>query len=321
MAEKAPYIWMDGAFVRWAEARVHVLSEVVTRGISVFEGIRAYRGRDDLYVFRYAEHMARLAQSMKVLRLRPGHDIEALTEAGLELIRRCDFRDDTYLRPCVYIGEGDAHSHDPAKVFMGAFVTAIERPSLRAMAPGKHFCISSWRRLNDAAMPPRVKASANYLNARLAQVQARIDGYDGSILLRDNGKVSEAPGACIMLVRGDEVVAPHAASDILESITRETLITLARDELGLKVVEREVDRTELYIADEVWMCGTGQEIVPIISVDRLPVGTGEIGPVASRLRTLYFDIVSGEVEQYAHWLRPVYGEKNEICLQSGLEAP
>lgn len=306
---KAEFIWLDGKFVPWADAKIHVLSEAVTRGISVFEGIRAYKGDRprELFVFRLQDHMDRLAASMKVLRLSLSYDVSVISEAAVELVRRCGFTEDTYIRPSVYNGEGEAHSADPNRVFMGSFVTAISRSAAKAMETGVHGGVSSWRRVSDDAMPPRVKASANYLNSRLAQLQAREDGYETAIMLTRDGRVSEAPGACLMLVRKGEIITPSVTSNILESITRETLCLLAREELGLKVVERDVDRSELYLADELWMCGTGQEVVPIKSVDRRPVGNGEIGPIARKVQKLYFDVVRGRSEKYGHWLHPIYG--------------
>jgi branched-chain amino acid aminotransferase len=320
MAATSKYIWMDGQFVAWADAKIHVLSEAITRGISVFEGIRAYWGpeTEELYVFRFAEHMRRLEQSMKVLRLSLPYDVATITDATIELIRRCGHREDTYIRPCVYVGEGEAHSADPSAVFMGSFVTTVARPAGKILETGIKVGVSSWRRNDDQAMPPRVKASANYLNSRLAQTQAKADGYDSAILLTEGGKVSETPGACVMLLRDGEVVTPDVSSNILESVTRKTLCELIRNEIGLQVVERTVDRSELYLADEIWMCGTGQEVVPITAVDRMDVGNGQPGALTRKVQKLYFDVARGRVARYSSWLHPVYASKREnVRLAAG----
>jgi branched-chain amino acid aminotransferase len=164
-----------------------------------------------------------------------------------------------------------------------------------------HACISSWSRITDNVMPPRVKASSNYLNSRYASEEARRNGYDIALILNPNGKVAEAPGACLMLVRDGKIITPTVTSGILESITRATLIQLCRDVLNVEVIEREVDRTELYVAQEAFLCGTGAEITPIASVDRFTLGDGNIGAITARVENLYHDLVRGIDARYAEW--------------------
>jgi branched-chain amino acid aminotransferase len=304
----AKFAWLDGEIVRWENAKIHIATECVMRGIGVFEGFRAYWNdkQKQLYAFRLAEHFQRLQASMKVLRLKLPYATNVLERELLELIRRCELREDIHMRATVYSGISEDHSPDPAKMFVGAFMMALPRPAKSSTRTGTHAVVSSWRRINDEAMPPRVKANGNYVNSRLAQVQAKVDGYDTAIMLDQGGKVSETAGACVMLVRRGEVHTPSLTNSILEGITRDTLIEIFRKELGVNVVERSIDRSELYLADEIIECGSGHEVSPIISIDRMPVGNGEPGPLTRAVQEKYLGVVRGEREQYSSWLTKVY---------------
>lgn len=305
---QAEYAWLDGEFVPWAEAKIHVRTECVMHGINVFEGVRGYwnEERQELYVFRLDEHLDRLYRSMKIMRMEIPHSRSQLAAACLDLLARNRFRGDVHFRPTVYLGQREGYRMGHDKAPAGAFISGLPRPTRLTSPGGIHCGISSWTRIADSSMPPRIKSAANYQNSILAATEAALSGYDNAILLCNDGKVSEGPGACVMLVRDGGLITPSVTSDILESITRATLLQLFRDELGLTVVEREVDRTELYIAEEVFFCGTGAEITPILSVDRYPIGNGEIGPLTQRMREIYYAIVTGRNPRYAHWLSPVY---------------
>ena len=172
-------------------------------------------------------------------------------------------------------------------------------------------CVASWRRISDDTVPPRLKSGANYQNSRLAQTEARVNGYDTSIILNHRGTVAEGPGACLMMVRDGKLVTPPVTAGILESITRTTLMDLTARELGVDVVEREIDRTELYVADEVFMCGSGLEVLPITSIDRIPIGEGARGSMTKRIQDVYFAAARGELPAYRHWLTPVYAGARE----------
>jgi branched-chain amino acid aminotransferase len=304
----AQYIWMNGEYVPWAEAKIHVNSPAVLTGANVFEGIRGYANPDEgqVYVFRLAEHMARLWQSMKIMRMSLTFSREEMATACTGVVAANGFREDVQIRPTVYFGEGPIYAYKPEKIATEAFVLTTRRRSTLGDEKGIACCVSAWRRISDNVMPPRVKAGANYHQGRLVSVQAAEDGYDGAILLNDRGKVSEGPGACLMLVRDGVPIMPPISADLLESITRSTLVELCAKEMGLAVVERDVDRTELYLADEVFFCGSAWEVTPITSVDRFPVGDGTIGPVTQRLRQLYHDAVRGRLPQYRRWLTSVY---------------
>ncbi len=303
MAETAnpKYVWLDGKLTPWADATIH-MTQAGTAGVSsVFEGIRAYWNADKkkLYVFRLDAHLDRLAQSIRLMRMGQAVSTAQIKQGIVELVRANECADDTYVRPLAFIESaffGSAPG-DTARVV----VNTQSWPSRLKSGKVNHACVTSWTRISDNVMPPRVKASANYLNSRLASEEARRNGYDTALFLQPTGKVAEGPGACLMLVRDGNLITPSATSGILESITRATLIELCQNVLGLKVIEREVDRTELYVAAEAFLCGTGAEITPIVSVDRLPVGAGEMGPLTKRIESLYHDLVRGIDARCPEW--------------------
>lgn len=303
------FAWMDGKIVPWAEATVHVSAETVLRGANVFEGMRGYWNEDEkeLYIFKNAEHLRRLRQSCKIMRMTVPYSDDEFTQAFIELLRANKFAGGVHFRPVVYFGEGESYAWKPEDIHNGAFVIAYSRPHVASIKTGVKSCVSTWRRNSDIASPSRVKAAANYHNSRLAQVEAKMNGFGPPIMLNDRGEVAESPGACFMMVRDGVVITPPVTADILESITRQTLIDLFREELGVKVVERDIDRTELYIADETFFCGSGAEVQPITGVDHYDVGDGKVGPLTRQMQNLYFDIAAGKVEKYRHWLTPVYG--------------
>lgn len=304
----AEYAWMDGEFVHWTQARVHVSSLAFTQGASTFEGVRAYWNKEEgqLYILKLDEHLNRLFNSMKMLRLTIPFSKQDLAKVVVELLVKNEFRKDVYLRVNSYFGLGDRQSVDPAQVHTGACITAVPSSQTPIIESGIHCCFSSWERISDRVQPPRIKAAANYFTVRLSTIQARVDGYDEALLLNHEGRVSEAPNACLFIVRNGVVITPLITNNILESITRATLLNLFHDELDTETMEREIDRTELYLADEVFLCGTGREITPVVSVDRLLVGDGRVGSLTRQIQSVYFDAVRGKNEKYKGWLLPVY---------------
>jgi branched-chain amino acid aminotransferase len=309
MSQSAAYVWMDGRIVPWAEAKIHVACDALLRGASVFEGERAYwsEKEQELFLFRHADHLERLHQSARVMRMTIPYADEEITAGCIELIRRNGFRGSVHFRPVAYFGEGEGHAFRPEDIRTGVFVLAFSRPSKPTLFSGIRSCVSTWRRNPDVAAPSRIKSAANYHNARLAQVEASLNGFGTPIMMNVAGKVSESPGSCFMMVRKGTVVTPPVTADILEGITRETLITLLRDELKIPVIERDIDRSELYICDEALFCGSGQEVQPIISVDHYEVGDGTPGPITRAVQALYFEVAKGAHARYRHWLTPVYG--------------
>ncbi|MFO1157480.1 MAG: aminotransferase class IV [Reyranellaceae bacterium] len=293
-------IMMDGELMPFAEARLHPLSLAVTYATTVFEGLRAYHlpNEGKFALFRLEEHMRRLRVGMKLLRLEDVYQTAYMQECLTRLIHANNPDDDVYVRLLVYVkGTGLMATTGP----VGFTAAAMPREKSKFIDSGMSLGVSSWSRLSDNASPPRIKSTANYHNARLTQLQARSDGYDGALMLTPQGKVSEAPIACFFMVRDGKLITPNKASNILESITRDTILTLYREMTGEPAEEREVDRSELYFAEEAFLCGTGQEIVPVASIDRMTVGDGGVGPVTRRLRQRYFEVVRGLTSDHAEW--------------------
>jgi len=281
----------------------------------VFEGIKAYWNADQgqLHVFRLDAHLKRLYDSMKIVRMAPPYTPADLAEAALMVLRANDIRHDTYLRPVAF--------YDGVKLPSFRYtVGAAPDICLSTMAFHTHLLeqkakactISSWTRLSDNQSPPRVKVMSNYQNNRLAFVEAFTDGYDDAIMLDERGKVTEATGACLFLVRDGVLTTPRVTDGILESVTRDVVIRVCREVLGLVVEEREIDRTELYACEEVFLCGTGEEVTAVTSIDRLPVADGSPGPVFLAVEMflaverLYHDLVRGMDSRYPEWRTSVY---------------
>jgi branched-chain amino acid aminotransferase len=272
----------------------------------VFEGLRAYwnERQRELYVFRLAEHIDRLFQSLRMMRMEHTFTREQLAASILDTLRRNEYREDVHVRQTAYV-EADAgmDATGPVGLVVGA------RARQEGAGAGIHACVSSWIRVADGSMPPRIKCSANYQNGRLATLEAKVNGYQGALLMNTRGKLAEAPGACCFIVRRGVPITPPVTADILESVTRATLLELFRKELGREPVERDIDRTELYAADEVFLCGSGWEITPVLSIDRLALGDGVTpGPVTKAIQDCYFAVVRGENPTYRAWLTPVYGK-------------
>ncbi|MCH8224838.1 MAG: branched-chain amino acid transaminase [Chloroflexi bacterium] len=305
------YLWHAGELVEWDQATVHVSMLGWTAISAVFEGIRAYwdSDRQELHIFRLDAHLKRLFQSMKIMRMTSPHSKEELTQALSSLLRANEYQGDVYIQPLAYFAGGIpgylAVLEQPGVVLM----TSRPAPSNLTSSKVAHCNISSWSRISDNVMPPRAKAITNYQNSRYVSTESRINGYDFGIILNQDGKVSEASYACIYIIRDGVAITPLISSGILESITRDSLNRLLEEELKVPVVERELERTELYIADEVFICGTSVEIQGVGSVDRYQVGDGQVGPITARLQSLFNQIVRGGHPGYADWCTPVYQDQ------------
>lgn len=298
-------ILFAGKMVDEADARVHILAPALQYAAVVFEGMRAYWSdeRQQLFLFRYKEHIERLELSMKMMRLDRPAAMETLKEDVLALVRENALKQDCHLRVFTLL-DGPPNITATGPTFMA--VTAGPFQPNAFLEKGMKAVVSSWNRIADKASPPRIKTIANYVNGRLAAMQAKHDGYDAPIMLTDAGYVSEGPQANILMVREGRLVSPRRTDGILESITRNTLLQLCRDELAIDVEERGIDRSELYAAEELFYCGSGWEIRPVTSVDGIPVGDGSVGPVTRRIAAGYFDCVRGKNARYEEWLTPVW---------------
>lgn len=304
------YLWFNGEIRPHESAMVHVNALGHATVSAVYEGIRAYWNsqKQELYILRLREHMERWFDSMKIVRMNPHYTAEQLSAALVELFRANEYRCDAYVLPMAFLGGiGRAFSqpefHRPTEIVMESWPIDTVLP----LGKGISCCVSSWIRLADIQMPPRVKCVSNYHNGRLASMQAQLDGYDQAILLNQQGKVTEAPGACLFVVRKGVAITPPVTAGILESVTRAGIIELFQKELHVPVQERDVDRTEMYVADEVFLCGTGFEVTPVTSVDRYPVRDGQVGPITRQVSELYHDLVRGIDERYPEWRTPVWG--------------
>ena len=290
--------------MNWNDARVHVTSHALHYGSAVFEGIRAYAAKNNLFVFRLREHMERLHRSAALYSLRINYSIEELCDSTLELLNKTGIKESCYIRPLTIVGQHgidlnvtkDSPTHTVIIVF--PFDKYFKGEGIRA-------CISSWRRIHDSSMPPMSKAAGNYLNSILATQESKRNGYDESIMLDMQGNVSEASGENIFTVRNNKIYTPLTSCSSLEGITRDTTLTIARD-LGYEIVERPISRAELYIADEIFLTGTAAEITAVTSIDGMPVGKAKEGPVTKSIRQLYSRIVLADAEQYYRWLTPVW---------------
>ena len=298
-------IWFRGEVVRESEANISVLSPTAQFGLNVFEGIRCYWNNEyrELYAFRLKDHLERLLRSCRLLRLRPPHNFLEIESFMRGVIAANDFEEDISVRLTVFVdGQGSWHSSDPVSMFIAPIAKA-RSDVLRI--PVYSACISSWQRISDNVLPPRAKVGANYINGRYAHLQARQDGYDFPIFLGADGKVAEGAGACLFLVRDGQICTPDKTSSILESITRDTIMQIAV-EAGMVVNERAIDRTELYLADEIFLCGSAAEISPITSVDGYVIGSGEVGEITKNLLTQYLEIADGRNARYRKWLTSIY---------------
>jgi len=301
------YVYLDGEFVDAKTASIPVRNHAFLYGTSVFEGIRAYYNKDEdqLYAFKMKEHFDRLRNSAKIMHMDPKFTSEEFCNITKELLRKNGYKTDAYIRPQVYknalkIGPGLTDNPDAVLIFSFAMGDYIDTTK------GLKVCVSNWRRNDDNAIPPRAKVSGSYANTALIITDARLAGFDDAIVLDQAGKVTEGSAMNLFLVEGDTLVTTQTTDNILVGITRDTIIELGRDVLGMKIVEREISRTELYVADEAFYCGTGAQVSPITSIDHRPVGDGNVGKYSKELQKLYFDVVKGKVDKYKNWCTPIY---------------
>ncbi len=303
------FAFFGGAVVPIEQAKVSVMTHTLNYGTGCFEGIRAYWNPEEeqLFVFRMPEHYQRLHRSSRILHCRLPYSVEQLGEITVDLLRHEEFREDCYIRPLVYkatkgIGVRLHNLEDAFTIFALPFGKYVEQEE------GCRACVSSWRRVDDNAIPPRTKSVGSYVNSALCKTDAQLSGFDEAIVLDHEGHVSEGSAENLFLVRDGTLITPCGYSNILEGITRDTIMELARAEMGIETVVRPLDRSELYLADEAFFCGTGVQIAAMIEIDNRPIGTGKLGPVVRRLRELYFDSVRGRIARYRHWCTPVYAK-------------
>ena len=300
--DTASKIWIDGNMVDWKDAKMHVLSHVVHYGTSVFEGIRAYKNENGVAVFHLKEHVQRLFDSAKIYKIDIPYTQEEIEDAILETVRVNDLNG-CYIRPIAFRGYGEL-GVNPLNCPVNVVIAAWEWGSYlgeEGMANGVDIGVSSWRKPAPDTFPALAKCGANYMNSQLAKLEAIDNGFDEAIMLDYEGHVSEGSGENIFLVEGEKLFTPAMSSSNLKGITRDSIMTVARD-LGYEVIEEVISRERLYAADEVFFTGTAAEVTPIRSIDHRTIGIGKRGPIAEKLQKSFFDIVEAKVEDKYGWL-------------------
>ena len=299
-------VWFEDRFVRFADAKVSPLTHTFNYGTGLFEGIRGYyeQQKRQLFLFRMIEHYERWKRNCRILRIEVPPSVDDLAEITTELCRRNNFESHIYVRPLAYkasarlgVPMDDNDSYTIMAVPVGEYATGKK---------GHTAGISSWRRVEDNAIPGRAKICGAYVNSVLAVDEAKRNGFDEAIFLNESGHVAEGATSNLFIVRNGKLITPPPTDNILEGITRASIIELAERELALPIIERSIDRTELYICDEMFLTGTAVEVTPIVGVDHRPVGNGEVGAIAQKLKTLYADATRGRIPRYSHWAWPVY---------------
>ncbi|MCR4405006.1 MAG: branched-chain amino acid transaminase [Candidatus Acetothermia bacterium] len=300
------YAFFRGKIVPISEAKVSIMTSALNYGTGVFEGIRAYWNEEEeqLYIFRLREHFERFLRNCRLLLIDLPYTVEQLCALAVELLQREGFRRDVYIRPLAYkssevIGVRLHDLESGCAIFAVPFGEYIDRPG------GARVMVSSWRRLSDNAIPPRNKITGAYVNSALAKSEAHLNGFDDALMLTEDGHLSEGSAANLFLVRDGRLITSPVSDEILEGITRATVLQFAQD-LGIEALERRIDRSEIYVADEAFLCGTAVGIVPLIEVDRRPIGTGTPGRISTELRSLYQATVRGMEPRYRRWCTPVY---------------
>lgn len=300
------YVYLKGEYIEAKDAVLPVRTHAFLYGTSVFEGIRAYYNADEnqMYAFRVREHYERLLRSAKVMWMQCPHSIDECCEITKNLLKMNSYKEDAYIRPTLYkssqkVGPTLTDNEDSFLIFTTPFGNYFDTSN------GLKLCVSSWRRTSDNAIPPRAKVSGAYANAALIKTDAHEAGFDDAVVLSEAGQVTEGSAMNIFLVINGKLVTSSCTDDILIGITRNTVIDLARD-LNIPVEERCIDRTELYLADEVFCCGTGAQIVHVNSIDHRTIGDGKMGAITKQIHDLYYDVVRGKVLKYKEWCMPIY---------------
>ncbi|MCI7181494.1 MAG: branched-chain amino acid transaminase [Lachnospiraceae bacterium] len=299
-------IWFKGEILNVNDAKINVLAPTSQFGLNVFEGIPCYWNDEEkqLYAFRLDEHYDRLIRSAKLIQIDNPYSKEEMKKALVDVVKANEYDENLSVRQTLFVdGFGSWGSADPVDMFVAPIPRG--RTSAEYNKKGLNVCVTSWRRISDETLSPRIKCGANYINSRVGQREALRNGYDTCLFLNEAGKVSEGPGSCFFMVRNGELITPLLTDSVLESITRDTVIKIAESK-GYKVVERTIDRTELYTCDEAFLCGSAMEMTPVLSVDKYTIGNGETGKITKELHMAYLDVVRGKIDEFKDWVTPIY---------------
>lgn len=301
-------IWFKGEILNVNDAKINILAPTSQFGLNVFEGIPCYWNQDkkQLFAFRLDDHFNRLIKSSKLIQIDMPYTKEEMKKAFIDVIKANEYDCNLSVRQTVFVdGFGSWGASDPTDMFIapipkGGMSTEYNKKGLNC-------CITSWRRISDNTLSPRIKCGANYINSRVGQREALRNGYDTCLFLNEFGKVSEGPGSCFFIVKDGKLITPLITDAVLESITRDTIIKLAKY-LNIEVIERTIDRTEVYTADEAFLCGSAMEVTPVLSVDRYIIGSENNGKITETIHKLYLDVASGRNEAFKNWITSIYGE-------------
>jgi branched-chain amino acid aminotransferase len=304
------YAYFGDKIIPYSEAKVGVLTHGLNYGTGVFGGVRGYWNEEEkeLFVFRPIDHFQRFLESTRLLRMDLPQTREEAVKILLELIHKEDLHEDIYVRPLAFYTDEiiGVRLHNVTPIMT---ISVLPFGRYLDKEEGAHVMFSSWRRIDDNMIPARGKITGAYVNSALAKSDANLSGFDEAIMLNQDGHVAEGSAENVFILRKGKIVTPPVTDNILEGITRNTMMTLLRDELGMEVVERSIDKSEVYLAEEAFMVATGAQIVAITKIDHRKLGSGSMGAVTQKLRDLYFNVVRGKVPKYRHWCHPVYGKK------------
>lgn len=302
------FIWYKKQIINVNDAKINILAPTAQFGLNVFEGIPCYWNDEEkqLYAFRLDDHYERLLRSARLIEMKCPYSKKELEQALVDVVKENEYDENLSVRQTLFVdGFGSWGSDEPVDMFVAPIPRG--RTSTEYNKKGLHCCVTSWRRISDSTLSPRVKCGANYINSRVGQREALRNGYDTCLFLNEFGKIAEGPGSCFFMVKNNCIITPQLTDSVLESITRDTVFRIAR-KLGYEVVERTIDRTEVYTCDEAFLCGSAMEITPVLSVDRYSIGKEETGEITKRLHLFYLDVVSGKVDTFKNWVTPIYTE-------------
>lgn len=300
------FIWYKGEIVNVNDAKINILAPTAQFGLNVFEGIPCYWNDEEkqLYAFRLDDHYNRLIRSARLIQINCPYSKEDMKNALVDVIKANEYDENLSVRQTLFVdGFGSWGSAEPVDMFVAPIPKG--KTSSEYNKKGLNCCVTSWRRISDTTLSPRIKCGANYINSRVGQREALRNGYDTCIFLNEAGKVAEGPGSCFFMIVNGVLITPMLTDSVLESITRDTVIKLAKS-IGIKVEERTIDRTELYTCDEAFLCGSAMEVTPILSVDRYEIGNGITGELTQKIHKTYLDATKGKIEEFKTWVTPIY---------------
>ena len=301
------YAYFENNIIPFKDAKISIMTHAFNYGTGIFEGIRAYWNKDkeQLFIVKMEDHYRRMLNSCKIMNINIKKDIKNLASITKELVKKNGYKEDLYIRPLAYksslvIGVRLHNLDDDFLIYTAPFGAYLD------VSKGIHVCVSSWRRINDNMIPARAKITGVYVNSAFSKTEAMLDGYDEAIVINQNGNVAEGSAENIFIIRDGVLITPPVYEDVLEGITRKSIIKMAREVLEIEVIQRAINRTELYISDEIFLVGTGAQVSPVLSVDKKTIGSGKVGPITGKLQKIYFNAVRGNDPDYTNWLTTVY---------------